>query len=79
MGVQFERITFAPPQSLTFIMDDIARHRRESAHSTGASDDLDGWLNALQRQAKPLISSKAGKDELLAWLDAVDEILPAAE
>jgi hypothetical protein len=79
MGVQFERITYASRHSLSLIVDDIARHQREPASPAGVVADLDGWLNALHRQAAPLVSSKAGKTDLLAWLDAVDELLPAAE
>ncbi len=78
MGIQFERVTYSPRHSLTLIVDDIARHRREAAQPTGAPIDLDAWVNALQRQSQPLIASKEGKAHLLAWLDAVDE-MPASE
>jgi len=78
MGVQFERITYSPRHSLTLIVDDIARHRRDVAHRAVAVD-LDAWVNALHRQSQPLIASKGGQQNLLAWLDAVDEALPASE
>ena len=79
MGVQFERVTYSPRHSLTLIVDDIARHRREATQRAGAPVDLDAWVNALHRQSQPLIASKEGKDNLLAWLDAVEEAMPAAE
>ena len=79
MGVQFERVTYSPRHSLTLIVDDIARHRREAAHRPEAPIDLDAWVNALHRQAQPLIASQEGKDNLLAWLDAVEEAMPTSE
>jgi len=79
MGVQFERVTYSPRHSLTLIVDDIARHRRDAAQRPGAPVDLDAWVNALHRQSQPLIASNEGKNNLLAWLDAVDEAMTPSE
>ena len=70
---QFETITSATPTSLTLVVDDIMRHRRESLiYPRAAAVDFDIWLNALQRQANPLIQSGAGRADLEAWLAAVE-------
>jgi hypothetical protein len=73
MGAQFEQITFSSEMSLTLIVDDIARRRRETnAASSLEPMDIDSWLNALQRQAAPLVSS-ASRDHLEAWLEEVEK------
>jgi len=73
MGAQFEQITYSSELSLTLIVDDIARRRRETkAVSVGEPMDIDSWLNALQRQSAPLVSS-ASRDHLEAWLEAVEQ------
>jgi hypothetical protein len=73
MGLQFDSVTTIPDCSLTFILDDImARTDRRGRQTQVASDDLESWLNALMRQATPLVSSTSGRASLEAWLDAVD-------
>lgn len=67
MGVQFDSITAAPDCSLTFIMGDIGRSAR---HPAGQAD-VEAWLNALSRQAVPMVASQSGRAQLEAWLDAV--------
>jgi hypothetical protein len=80
MGIQFETVTTLPEVSLTLIVDDILRQRHEaSLYPKAAPLDLTNWLNALQRQAQPLVHSKALRENLEAWLDAVDAELPASE
>ncbi len=74
MGVLLERVTYASENSLTLIVDDIMRqHRNGFSAPAAAQGDMESWLNALQRQATPLISSKAGQADLEAWLDAVQK------
>ena len=74
MGLQFERITHSPTSSLTLIVDDIARERRELVAATPqAPGDMAAWLNALQVQSTPLVASKAGRADLAAWLEAVEK------
>jgi hypothetical protein len=70
MGVQFEAVTYAADQSLTLIVDDIARHRR--AGVLAVAQDLESWLNAQQRQSTPLVGSAQGQANLEAWLAAVE-------
>jgi hypothetical protein len=72
MGAQFEQITFSSEMSLTLIVDDIARRRRETNAASMEPMDIDSWLNALQRQSAPLVSS-ASRDHLEAWLAEVDK------
>ncbi len=72
MGAQFEHITYSSEVSLTLIVDDITRERRDVPVASAAGPaDLSNWLNALQRQTAPLIHSKASRKNLEAWLDAV--------
>jgi len=79
MGVQFEPITYSSENSLTLIVDDIVRQRRDGIVSTAeAQADMESWLNALHRQAAPLIYSKSGHANLEAWLAAVEQDLLAA-
>ena len=67
-----EQIAQASGSSLTLIVDDLARQRRDSAiYPDSETPDLDGWLNALQRQSTPLVHSKKGLANLEAWLEAV--------
>jgi hypothetical protein len=70
MGYQFDSITTAPDCSLTFIVNDIIARGRENA----AQADIEAWLNALSRQAVPMVASKAGRAQLEAWLDAADAL-----
>ncbi len=79
MGIQFETVTTLPEVSLTLIVDDIMRQRTMPARTMTAPLDLSTWLNALQRQTQPLVQSKALRENLEAWLDAVDAELPASE
>jgi hypothetical protein len=68
-----EDILHSSESSLTLIVDDLTRQRRDAAiYPDSETPDLDGWLNALQRQARPLINSPKGLANLEAWLDAVD-------
>lgn len=76
MGIQFETVTTLPEVSLTLIVDDIMRQRATPVRSMTTPLDLSTWLNALQRQAQPLVHSKALRANLEAWLDAVDAELP---
>lgn len=74
MGAQFEQLTYTSEVSLTLIVDDIARQRRDAASPSYADAgpmDLSSWLNALQRQTAPLVHSQAARDNLEAWLDEV--------
>lgn len=74
MGAHCEHITYSSEISLTLIVDDIARQRREgtSPSKTGPMDLL-SWLNALQRQSAPLLHSKAARENLEAWLEEVQQ------
>ncbi len=74
MGIQFEHITYASPISLTQIVDDTATLRRlgiDGAASTG--QELEGWLNAVQLQCRPLVQSGARRAALEAWLEAAEQ------
>ena len=74
MGAQFEQITYSAEVSLTLLVDDITRQRRDALFTSEAGPaDLSNWLNALQRQAAPLVHSKASREHLEAWLDAVQQ------
>jgi hypothetical protein len=72
MGVQFETIAYAAENSLTLIVDDIARQRRSGHMLPPIDQDLEAWLNAFQRQGQPLLYSKQGQANLEAWLQAVE-------
>jgi hypothetical protein len=74
MGAQFENVTYSPEISLTLVVDDIMRRRSLKAVAA-EPQDLMSWLNALQRQAVPLVQSGAARANLEAWLEAVDEHL----
>ena len=77
MGAQFEQITYSSEVSLTLIVDDVARQRRELTRVVEAAAPLDlvSWLNALQRQSAPMVHSRASREHLEAWLDEVDRLL----
>ena len=77
MGAQFEQITYSSEVSLTLIVDDVARQRRELTRVVEAAGPLDlvSWLNALQRQSAPMVHSRASREHLEAWLDEVDRLL----
>ncbi|MSO97532.1 MAG: hypothetical protein EXR11_04835 [Rhodospirillaceae bacterium] len=73
MSPSVEKIAQASGSSLTLIVDDLARQRRDAAiYPDSETPDLDDWLNALQRQATPLVHSRKGLANLEAWLEAVD-------
>ena len=76
MGIQFEQITLSAHRSLSFIVDDVSRMRRESAFTPPA--DVEAWLNVLQNWQAPLLSSPGGRLGIEQWLEAVaaDESLP---
>lgn len=80
MGVQFERLTQAPLQSLALIMGDIAEAwRLNSLPHKPSAQHIDDWLSALQEQSMPLIPSRAGQANLAAWLEAVEGLLGSDE
>lgn len=78
MGVQFDTIAYSAENSLTLIVDDIARQRRAGQMLPPLDQDLEDWLNAFQRQAMPLIYTKQGQANLEAWLAAVELVSAAA-
>jgi len=69
MGIQFEQITLSPHRSLSFIVDDVTRARRDSAFTPPA--DVEAWLNALHDWSNPLIHSVTGRQGIELWLEAV--------
>ena len=69
MGIQFEQITLSPHRSLSFIVDDVTRARRDSAFTPPA--DVEAWLNVLQNWQAPLINSLSGRAGIQQWLEAV--------
>ena len=71
MGLQFDNVTTASESSLTLIVEDLL-HVRAIGGTTPADSDWEAWLNALSRQAAPLITSNSGRTQLQAWLDAVE-------
>jgi hypothetical protein len=75
MGVQFESITVAPGNSLTLIVDDVMRERRNTG-VPAEPVDFEAWLNALQRQSGPLLQTSSARMKLEAWLEAVDSNAP---
>jgi hypothetical protein len=75
MGVQFEHLTLTPHQSLSFLVEDISRARRDGLFTTGSLDDMQAWLNVLQHWSAPLVS-ETGRRSIERWLDALDADLP---
>jgi hypothetical protein len=76
MGALVDQITYSSEVSLTLIVDDITRQRRDAPFYPKASPlDLVSWLNALQRQSAPLVHSTASREHLEAWLEEVDQHL----
>ncbi len=72
MGHQFEQITLSPHRSLSFIVDDMTRARRDGLTYRPADwAMLEGWLNVLQDWSAPLVTSEAGRRGISRWLDAV--------
>lgn len=76
MGLQFDRISYSSDSSLTLLIDDFMRQSRDEAVAAFDDDDLDmqDWFNALLRQSNPLIHTKAGRANLEAWLDQVEQL-----
>jgi hypothetical protein len=73
MGIQFERLTYASHFSLTQIVEDTAYLRRDGYVRLQAGGvDLEGWINAVQRQNAPLVQSDARQADLEAWLAAAE-------
>jgi hypothetical protein len=81
MGAHFDNITYTSEVSLTLIVDDVARQRREAARAADQATpmDLHSWLNALQMQSAPMVHSRASREHLEAWMDEVDRMLAAGE
>ncbi len=72
MGHQFEQITLSPHRSLSFIVDDMNRARRDGL--TYRQTDwatLEAWLNVLQDWSAPLVHSVAGRRGIERWLETV--------
>ncbi|MGE3475973.1 MAG: hypothetical protein AB7H70_09210 [Rhodospirillaceae bacterium] len=61
-----------PESSLTFLMDDLQARRYETPAAADSSADLQDWMNALQRQERPLVASTQGRANLEAWLELVN-------
>lgn len=60
-----------PGSSLSYLVDDLQACRYESPALTDSSADLEDWMNALQRQERPLVASTQGRANLEAWLELV--------
>ena len=77
MGLQFERLTYAPQFSLTQVVEDAAFLRRAgSMRAVVSQTDPAAWMNALQRQSTPLVQSESRRAELEAWLAAAEAATP---
>ncbi|MGE3334208.1 MAG: hypothetical protein AB7I36_11235 [Rhodospirillaceae bacterium] len=61
-----------PESSLTFLVDDLQACRYDSPAHAHSGADLEDWMNALQRQERPLIASTQGRANLEAWLELVN-------
>jgi hypothetical protein len=64
---------------LTWIVDDLLSRGASPVprHDAQASDalqpcDLEAWVNALLRQAMPIVASRTGRAQLEAWLAAIE-------
>ena len=72
MGHQFEQITLSPHRSLSFIVDDMTRARRDGL--TYRQTDwatLESWLNVLEGWSAPFVQSLAGRRGIERWLETV--------
>lgn len=77
MGLSFQAIESpeiipvvqAAESSLTFLVEDLKIRR----HQAGPATDVEGWLNALHRQGRPLVASSQGRANLEAWLTLVED------
>ncbi len=65
---QIQPLVQAPESSLTFLVQDL----QGQAQTRATAGDLESWINALQRQGRPLIASSQGRADLEAWLALVD-------
>lgn len=65
--------------SLSFLMEDLRAHRAALVQEPAPSADMENWMNALQRQATPLVASSAGRANLKEWLALVEQDLGAGE
>jgi hypothetical protein len=63
----------ASESSLTFVVEDLNARRHATVNAGNSGADLETWLNALQRQTKPIIASSQGRANLEAWLALVEE------
>lgn len=80
MGIQFENVAYAASHSLTLAIDDIVRQQKDAReHAAAPAADLGAWLNALRRQSAPLIQASTNRENLEAWLVAVDRQLGSPE
>ena len=80
MGLHFEQLTYSSEVSLTLIVDDITRQRRDAPFYPKAGPlDLVSWLNALQRQSAPLVHSASSREHLEAWLEEVDKHITSTD
>jgi hypothetical protein len=61
-----------PASSLAFLMDDLQARRRECLSGGKSGTDLEEWVNALRRQAQPIVASTQGRANLEAWLALVE-------
>ena len=61
----------AAQEDNTMIVDEFVHQRRTGAAHAHTAPELEAWLNALQRQNTPMITSRSGRAQLEAWLDAV--------
>ena len=71
MGIPFENLTLTPRRSLSFIVEDLNRARRDGLLSAGNFPDLEDWLNVLQQWSAPL-TTETGRLGIEQWLEAVE-------
>jgi hypothetical protein len=62
----------ASESSLSYLVEDLQARRHECLSGGKSGADLENWVNALQRQGRPLVASSEGRANLEAWLDLVD-------
>jgi hypothetical protein len=65
-------VTQAPHSSLSFLVEDLQARRHDSLSGGKSGEDLEAWVNALQRQGRPLVASTQGRADLEAWLALVE-------
>lgn len=74
MGHQFERLSYSSESSLTLLIDDLARERKSAFFKVSdTAPEMENWLNALLLQSAPLLHSKAGRENLEAWLEQAEK------